>query len=109
MTVELVEEFKEVRLAERERVAAATAAGKILRTADGRPRRPLSNTSINKFLVVLARILNAAMRRGWITMNPAAGVDRLRVRRSKGAILEADELESLILARSEERRVGKEW
>jgi integrase len=98
ITVELVEEFKEGKLAERERVAAAAAAGAILRTANGRPRRSLSNTSINKFLVVLARILNAAMRRGWITMNPAAGVDRLRVRRSKGAILEADELESLIVA-----------
>ena len=98
ITVGHVEEFKKRKLAEREQVTNAAAAATILLGADERPRRALSNTSITKFLVLLARILNAAMRRGWIAANPAAGIYRRRVRRSKGAILEADELESLIVA-----------
>jgi integrase len=98
ITEQLVEEFKEHKLDERARVTAATRAGTSLRYNDGRPRRALSNTSINKFLVLVTRILKAAVRRGWIASNPAAEVERLRAKRAKGAILEADELESLISA-----------
>src|SRR3954452_8578842 len=90
----LVEEFKDSELDERARVVAAEQAGVVLRDADGRPRRPLSNTSINKFLVLLTRMLDAAVKRGWLAANPAGGVERLRVRRRKGGILEADELEA---------------
>ena len=46
----------------------------------------------------LTRILEAARKRGWVEDNAAARVERLKVRRRKGAILEADELESLIVA-----------
>jgi len=98
ITVRLVEEFKEHKLDERTRVNAAVQAGAGPRHADGRQRRALSNTSINKFLVLLTRILATAVRHGWIEANPAADVERLRVNRAKGAILEADELESLIAA-----------
>ena len=98
ITAELVREFKDGKLAERERVIAAADAGSALLSRDERPRRALSNTSINKFLVLLGRILTSAVRRGWIATNPTADIERLRVRRSKGAILEADELESLIVA-----------
>ena len=76
ITVELVEEFKKRKLAEREQVTPRRRPRRSSWTADGRPRRALSNTSINKFLVLLARILNAAMRRGWIAANPAAGIYR---------------------------------
>lgn len=94
----LIEEFKEHKLDERARIVAAENAGAVLRDCTGRRCRPLSNTSINKFLVLLTRILEAAVKRGWLDVNPAARVERLRVRRRKGGILEADELESLIVA-----------
>src|SRR3954453_23902228 len=94
----LVEQFKEHKLDERSQIVAAKNAGVQLRDADGRVRRPLSNTSINKFLVLLTRILEAAVKQGWLDANPAAKVERLKVKRRKGAILEADELESMILA-----------
>jgi integrase len=98
ITHELVEAFKDYKLDERARIVVAAEAGEVVRDASGRARRPLSNTSINKFLTLLARICETAVRRGWLPTNPTANVDRLRVRRRKGPILEADELESLITA-----------
>jgi integrase len=98
ITNDVVEAFKEHKLDERATIVAAVEAGEQLRTRIGRVRRPLSHASINKFLVLLTRILESAVRRGWLANNPAAKVERLRVRRRKGAILEADELESLIAA-----------
>jgi len=94
----LVEQFKDAKLDERARIAAAKERGIRLRAGDGRVLRPLSNTSINKFLILLTRILETARKRGWIDDNPASHVERLKIRRRKGAILEADELESLITA-----------
>jgi integrase len=85
-------------------VTAAAEFGEPLCGRDGRPRRALSNTSLNKFLVLLSAVLETAVRREWIADNPAARVERLRVRRRKGAILEADELESLIEAAVADRR-----
>src|SRR4051794_17042904 len=70
----LVERFKEHKLDERACVVAAQSAGAPLKHPDGRLQRPLSNTSINKFLVLLTRILEPAVKRGWVTANPAAGV-----------------------------------
>jgi integrase len=96
ITPQLVEAFKEHKLDDRARVIAAAEAGERLTDRDGRLRRALSNTSLNKFLVLLTAILETAVRREWIADNPAVRVERLRVRRRKGAILEADELESLI-------------
>jgi integrase len=98
ITDEVIEAFKEHKLDERAAIVAARDAGLPLLDWRGRPRRALSNTSINKFLVLLTRILDGAVRRGWLAHNPAAKVERLRVRRRKGGILEADELESLIAA-----------
>ena len=93
-----MEQYKDTKLEERARVVTALENDVQLRGANGRALRPLSNTSINKFLILLTRILETAVKRGWIDANPAARVDRLKVRRSMGAILEADELESLIAA-----------
>ena len=98
ITEHLVEEFKERKLDERAQIPAAAEAGIELRDSSGGLRRRLSNTSINKFLVLLTRILEAAVKRGWFEVNPAARVERLKIRRRKGAVLEADELESLIAA-----------
>jgi integrase len=93
---ETVEAFKEHKLDERARIVTAREAGAMLRDDRGLPRRTLSNGSINKLLISLTAILDNAVRRGLIATNPAATVDRLRTSRSKGDILEADELESLI-------------
>jgi len=98
ITDEVVEAFKEHKLDERARIVAAEDAGEQIRDRNGRARRALSNESINKLLVLLTRVLAPAVRRGWLAHNPAASVQRLRVPRRKGAVLEADELESLITA-----------
>ena len=98
ISTETLEGFKEHKLEERAHILAARQAGEVLRERRGRPRRTLSNGSINKLLMLLTAILENAVRRDLIPSNPAASVDRLRTRRSKGDILEADELESLIEA-----------
>ncbi len=98
ITDDVVEAFKEHKLDERATIIAAEDAGEQIRDRNGRARRALSNESINKLLVLLTRVLEPAVRRGWLPHNPAASVQRLRVPRRKGAILEADELESLIIA-----------
>jgi Phage integrase SAM-like domain len=83
----LVEQYRDMELEERARIVTALENDVQLRGANGRVLRPLSNTSINKFLILLTRILETAVKRGWIDANPAARVERLKVRRSKGAIL----------------------
>jgi hypothetical protein len=98
ITDEVAAAFKEHKLDERAMIVGVLEAGGQIRDQSGRVRRPLSNTSINKLLVLLTRVLDDAVRRGWLPHNPAAKVERLRVRRRKGGILEADELESLIAA-----------
>ena len=71
------------------------------------PLRTLSDGSISKFLITFSAILDDAWRRGVIAANPALRVTRLRSTRRKGAILEADELESLIEAAGDlTQRVG---
>ena len=52
-----MEAFKEHKLDERARIEAAREAGQMLRDDRGRPRRMLSNGSINKLLVLLSTIL----------------------------------------------------
>jgi integrase len=96
ITTPTLEEFKEHKLEERAHILAARQAGEVLRDRRGQPRRTLSNASINKLLILVTAILENAVRRDLISSNPASGVDRLRTRRSRGGILEADELESLI-------------
>ena len=104
ITDEVVEAFVEHKLDERAVIVATIEAGERLRDPGGRAVRPLSNASINKFLVLLAQVLAPAVRRGWLPHNPADTVPRLKVRRRKGSILEADELESLIAAASARER-----
>jgi integrase len=104
ITPRLVEDFKERKLDQRAQLIAAMREGARIVHPSGQPQRPLSNTSINKFLRLLAAILENATRRGWIESNPAARIERLRVKRRKGGILEPDELESLIDAAGDLRR-----
>jgi hypothetical protein len=106
ITDDVVEAFKEHKLDERAAIIAAHDAGELLKDRNGRPRRALSNESINKLLVLLTRVLAPTVRRGWLPHNAAASVQRLRVQRPQGAILEADELESLITAARPRARVA---
>ncbi len=96
LDAETIEAFKDHKLDERARIVTAREAGQPIRDVRGCPRRTLSNGSINKLLILLGAILSNARRRGLIDANPVDDVDRLATRRSKGDILEADELESLI-------------
>jgi hypothetical protein len=95
-----VEEYMDLKIAERKEILTARAAGVTLRDANGRPRGALSNGAINQQLVTLAAILDLAVRRGWLPRNPARGV-RLKTRSDPRSVLEADELWSLIEAAGE--------
>jgi integrase len=95
-----VEEYIDLKIAEREEVLDAQAAGVVLRDASGRPRRTLANRTIIAQLVTLAAILDVAVRRGWLARNPARG-HRLKTRNETGSVLEGDEVWSLIVAAGE--------
>jgi integrase len=95
-----VEEYIDLKIAEREEVLDAQAAGIVLRDANRRPRRTLSNRTINAQLVTLAAILGIAERRGWVARNAAKG-HRLKTRTETGSVLEGDEVWSLIVAAGE--------
>jgi hypothetical protein len=69
--VDAVDRYRETKVAERERVRRAAASGKPLTRSDGQKRVPLSNESINKTLVLLANILDSAVERGGLDINPA--------------------------------------
>jgi len=69
--VDAVDRYRETKVAERERVRRAAASGKPLTRSEGQKRVPLSNESINKTLVLLANILDSAVERGGLDINPA--------------------------------------
>jgi integrase len=76
LDAEAIEAFKEHEIAERARILAAREAGEQIRDPRGRPRRTLSNGSINKLLILLTAILKNAQRRGLIEANPATAIYR---------------------------------
>ena len=70
--------------------------------ADGRPRRPLANSTINATVELLARVLDEAVRRKLLVVNAARARGlRLKEQRSRGNVLEVDELEDLLAAAAE--------
>ena len=66
ITVEEVDRYRSEKVRERDRVRRARERGKT-------KRRPLSNDSINKTLVLLAAVLEAAVEYGYLPANPARG------------------------------------
>jgi integrase len=95
--VDVVDRYREAKIAERERVRRAAASGKPLVRKDGQKRVPLSNESINKTLVLLANILDSAVERGGLDANPARGKRRrLKALRPIRRVLEPDELNELL-------------
>jgi integrase len=82
---------------------------------DGQRQIPLSNESINKTLVLLANILDAAVERGGLETNPARGRRRrLKAPRPVRRVLEPDELVELLAttgdtdrSRRRDRQIGR--
>jgi integrase len=113
--IDAVDRYREAKVAERERVRAATARGQPLTRKDGQRQVPLSNESINKTLVLLANILDAAVERGGLETNPARGKRRrLKAPRPVRRVLEPDELVELLAtsgdmdrSRRRDRQIGR--
>jgi integrase len=115
------DDFVDAKLAEREAIAEAAAAGAPLmeeyrdsRTgrAYTRRRRSLSNSSINKVLAAVRQVLREAKRRRYIEFNPLDDADCfLRTETPNRSFLELAQIESLLdaarLLDQEQRRL--EW
>ena len=96
-TIALVDEYRNQKVIERERIRVAAAAGQPFRDKRGQRRVALSNESINKTLVLLANILDTAVEYGLLPSNPARGARRrLKADRPTRRFLEADELGELL-------------
>ena len=100
-TVLLVDQYKAEKVRESDRLQAAIAAGEPERWSSGKVRRPLKHSEINKFIAMLAMILDDAQElEGW---GPGGGIARGRRRRLKakkprGTFLEGDEAALFVLA-----------
>jgi integrase len=82
--------------------AALEAETPYIDPATGRPLRPISNSSINKTLLILAAVLDEAEDAGWVTRNVARGRrTREPVERHHADVLLPDEFESLLEAATE--------
>src|SRR5262249_21258787 len=91
-----VDQFKTLKLRERERYEAATESQR-----KSLPR-PLSNGSINKVLKVLAMVLDDAVTYGYMAANPVRG-RYLKAAKPRRTWLEPDEAASLIDAAGDHR------
>ncbi len=108
ITVETVDGFVDAALRDREAIEQAAASGQPLtetyvdpRTGrtHHRRRRSLSNSSINKVLVAVRRVLKEALRHGLIETNPLNDPDSyLRAARPKRSFLEVAQIEAVFAA-----------
>lgn len=99
ITAAAVEQFKASKLAEREqRLAAIERWRKADPAKRGRmPVRPLSNSSINKTLKVLAQVLDDAQEFGYVETNAARGKRRrLKAAKPRRTWLELHEVQALL-------------
>lgn len=97
--VQLVDEYRGHKVAERERIKDMIKAGAPPRDETGRRIRPLGNESINKTLGLLASILDVAVDHDLLASNPARGRRRrLKAVRPRRPFLESDEVQSLLVA-----------
>jgi integrase len=102
ITIALVDEYRNQKVIERERIRVAAADGQPFRDKRGQRRVALSNESINKTLALLANILDAAVEYGLLPSNPARGARRrLKADRPTRRFLEADELGELLAVAGE--------
>ncbi|MEJ7786785.1 MAG: tyrosine-type recombinase/integrase [Solirubrobacteraceae bacterium] len=100
-TVLLVDQYKAEQVRESDRLRATIAAGKPERRASGNMRRALPPSEINKFIAILAMILDDVEElHGW---GPGGGIARGRRRRlnttkTGGQFLEGDEAALFVIA-----------
>jgi integrase len=108
ITVAVVDEYRNEKVVERERIRTLAEAGMPVRDKRGQRRVALSNESINKTLVLLANILDAAVEYELLPSNPARGKRRrLKAARPARRFLEADELGEVLAAAAELDRVAR--
>jgi integrase len=97
--LDLIERYKQAKLTEAEEIEERTAVGKPALDERGRAIRPLSHSSINKTLEVLASVLRRAMKLKLISENPAADEDvKLRARKPRRTWCMPDQMLDLIEA-----------
>jgi integrase len=98
----VIDRYVEAKQLESEEVREAARRGVPLREASGARKRPLSNSTINATLELLGAILDEAVRRKLLPVNPAREKGlRLKEQRARGNVLEIDELEDLLAAAEE--------
>ncbi len=97
-----IDAYVEAKQLESEETREAIRRGVILLNASGSRKRPLSNSTINSTLELLSSILDEGVRRKLLASNPAREKGlRLKEPRTRGNVLEVDELEDLIVAAGE--------
>src|SRR3954447_14267359 len=97
-----IDRYIEAKQLESEDVREAARRGVPFRDGSGARKRPLSNSTINATLELLSGILDEAVRRKVLATNPAREPGlRLKEQRSRGNVLEIDELEDLLAAAEE--------
>jgi integrase len=109
ITVREIEAYKLAKLAEREALKAEQAAWLAAdpKERGPRPRRPLSNSTINRMLRVLGRILEAAVDEELIGKNPVSAKRHLKAEKPSRPWVEPEQLPSLLdAALDEEGRAG---
>jgi integrase len=102
----LIEKFKTSKLAERERRLAAIERwrGEDPAKRGRMPARPLSNSSVNKCLKVLAQVLDDAVEFGHVETNVARGKRRrLKAGKPKRTWLELVEVQAVLAAAGKHR------
>jgi integrase len=101
--VERVDAYRQFKVKEAEKVAAAIERGRPLLDGRGQARRPLSAGSINKTIGILQWILGVALEYKKIPENPAVGSKRrLREPERRPVHLDtAEQIEALLVAAAE--------
>jgi integrase len=111
--VERVDDLRDGLIKRSQAIRMAQALGKPLmetikqpaKSSYARPQRPLSNSSINKILALLGRIMQRAVERGFVQINPMKVGERrdrfLPTEKPLRTFLEVDELHSLLDAAGE--------
>jgi integrase len=103
INAEAVDMYSTAKVEESARLQAAIERGAPYRDDRGRIRRPLAATSINKTIKVLAWFLGLAVQYGRISINAAAGRERLLRARPKPPVHldTAEQIEALLDAAAE--------
>ena len=98
----VIDRYVEAKQLGNEEIRVATLRGVALRDGHGRPKRPLANSTINATVRLLIGILDEAVRRKLLLVNPAREKGlRLKQQRPRGNVLEIDELEDLLAGAAE--------